>query len=388
MSTDRGKETYEVGATSRSRGRPAAEGSDATEGRSGITRTLLQEPRAESLAAVRSTRSRVQRRTAIVLTAVILLWFALFAARVLLGDFTITIPDFFRIVFGGAQMPPATFILMESKLPAAVAGTLAGLAFGAGGAAFQTMLRNPLASPDVLGVTLGSSAAAVFALVVLGWSGLSMSLAALVGGLLVAAAINLLAGRDSAATYRMILIGIGVSAGLSSLIQWLLQSTSIYQAQDAMVWLTGSLATIPWAGVARLAVTVAVLLPVLAASLHELRLLELGDDTALALGLDATRLRLTVSVIVVVLCAVATSLTGPIAFIGLLSGPIARRLCGGRPSILVAAFVGAATVVGADYIGTYLIPDTNLPVGVITGIAGAPVLIMLLLKSRATIKDG
>lgn len=351
-------------------------------------RTLLQEPRAESLELVRSTRQRVQRRTAIVLTGVILLWFGLFAARVLLGDFTITIPDFFRIAFGGVQMPPATFILMESKLPAAVAGTLAGLAFGASGAAFQTMLRNPLASPDVLGVTLGSSAAAVFALVVLGWSGLSMSLAALVGGLIVAAAINLLAGRDSAATYRMILIGIGVSAGLSSLIQWLLQNTSIYQAQDAMVWLTGSLATIPWDGVARLAITVAVLLPLLVASLQGLRLLELGDDTALALGLNAARLRLTISVLVVVLCAVATSVTGPIAFIGLLSGPIARRLCGGRPNILVAAFVGAATVVAADYIGAYLIPETNLPVGVITGIAGAPVLIVLLLKSRATIKDG
>lgn len=353
-----------------------------------MTTILSQEVRPESVEKVRSTRKRVARRTSIVLTAVILIWFGLFAARVLLGDFTITIPDFFRIAFGGAQMPPATFILMESKLPAAVAGTLAGLAFGASGAAFQTMLRNPLASPDVLGVTLGSSAAAVFALVVLGWSGLSMSLAALVGGMAVAVAINLLAGRGSAATYRMILIGIGVSAGLSSFIQWMLQRTSIYQAQDAMVWLTGSLAVIPWDGVARLAITVAVLLPLLVACLNGLRLLELGDDTALALGLNAGRLRLTVSVLVVLLCAMATSVTGPISFIGLLSGPIARRLCAGRPNILVAAFVGAATVVGADYIGTYLIPNTNLPVGVITGIAGAPVLIILLLKSRATIKDG
>lgn len=377
MSADRVEET--------SVARPGDEARGAT---GDVTTLLSEDLKPESIEKVRSTRKRVARRTSIVLTAVILVWFGLFAARVLLGDFTITIPDFFRIAFGGAQIPPATFILMESKLPAAVAGTLAGLAFGASGAAFQTMLRNPLASPDVLGVTLGSSAAAVFALVVLGWSGLSMSLAALIGGMVVAAAINLLAGRDSAATYRMILIGIGVSAGLSSFIQWMLQRTSIYQAQDAMVWLTGSLAVIPWDGVARLAITVVVLLPLLVASLNGLRLLELGDDTALALGLNASRLRLTVSVLVVILCAMATSVTGPIAFIGLLSGPIARRLCGGRPNILVAAFVGAATVVGADYIGTYLIPNTNLPVGVITGIAGAPVLIFLLLKSRATIKDG
>ena len=349
--------------------------------------TLTDAPAATAAQTVRLVRRRVSRRHRLVLAAVILLWLLLFGARTLLGDFTITIPDFFRILFG-ADIPPATFILMQSKLPAAVVGTLAGLAFGSSGAVFQTMLRNPLASPDVIGVTLGSSAAAVFSSVILGWGSAGMSIAALVGGLVVAAAVQFFSGEHGSATGRMILVGIGIAAALQAVIQWVLLKANIYQAQDAMVWLTGSLNAMPWSGAVRLGITVAILLPLTCAISRSLQALEMGDDTAQALGVRASRSRLTLMGVVVLMTAVATSVCGPIAFIGLLSGPIARRLNGGRPSILLAAAVGACIVVGGDYLASYGIPGTPLPVGVVTGLAGAPVLLVLLIGSRRIVKDG
>ena len=115
---------------------------------------------------VRTARRRPARRHRLVIGGLSLVLFGAFAARVLLGDFTFTIPDFFRILFG-EEIPGASFILMESKLPRAVLGVLVGVAFGVGGAIFQTTLRNPLASPDIIGVSLGASAAAVFAIVAL-----------------------------------------------------------------------------------------------------------------------------------------------------------------------------------------------------------------------------
>ena len=335
---------------------------------------------------VGEVRRGIRRRSAVVLAAAGVLVTGLFAARVLLGDFTVTIPDFVRIL-GGAQVPSASFIVMESKLPAAVVGALAGVAFGTAGACFQTMLRNPLASPDVIGVTLGSSAAAVFAVVVLGWSSSGRSLAALLGGLAVALAIHRLAGGSGVVTHRMILVGIGASAALQAVIQWVLLRSSIYQAQEAMVWLTGSLNAMPWSGAARLAVVLVVCLPLTAALVRALRTLEVGDDLALALGTRASRIRLLLLGVVVVMTATATSVCGPIAFVAFLSGPIARRLNVGRPSVALSGLVGAAIVLAADYASSYLLGSVQLPVGVVTGLAGAPFLLVLLVLGPRRIKE-
>ncbi|MBC9956556.1 iron ABC transporter permease [Yimella sp. cx-51] len=305
------------------------------------------------------------------------------AARLLLGDFTITIPDFFRIITG-TDIPVASFIVMESKLPAALAGALAGIAFGAAGSIFQTMLRNPLASPDVLGVTLGASVGALGSSILFGWSGTSMSLAALVGGLAVAVLIHVVGGKGETASHRMILIGLGIAAALQSLIQWLLTRTSVYQAQDAMIWLTGSLNAPVWDGITRLALVVAVCLPIAMALGRGLRLLELGHDAATGLGANVHRTRLALMGIGVLMTATAASVTGPIAFVSLLAGPIARRINAGRPSILLSAIVGACVVVGADYLASYVIPG-DLPVGVLTGIAGAPFLLYLLVSTRRSV---
>ena len=253
--------------------------------------------------------------------------------RALLGDYRVSFPDAIRII-GGEQIPGASFVLMESTLPRALMAVLAGAAFGAAGCAFQVMLRNPLASPDVLGITLGASAGAVIAVVVLGVRGTPVTVAALTGAVLAAGLILSQAGGRGGATGRMVLIGVALAAGLSAVVHWVLVRASIYQAQDALVWLSGSLNTVTWPEILRMLVLDAMLLPLLLVLAGRLPVLGLGDDLASGLGVRVGGLRVGVTVVVVTLVAAATAVVGPIAFVGFLSGPIARRLVpADRPSV-------------------------------------------------------
>nr|WP_245553660.1 iron ABC transporter permease [Demetria terragena] len=341
----------------------------------------------DAITVIRTVRRRVHRRSAIALGSLGLLLFGLFAARVLLGDYTITIPDFFSILFG-KDIPVASYIVMESKLPRAIAGTLAGVAFGISGAVFQAMLRNPLASPDVIGVTMGSSAAAVTAVAWFGLDGTPVAIAATLGGLLIAFAVMSLSGSRGTATGKLILVGIGLAAATQSLIQWVLITSDVFKAQDALVWLTGTLGVVSWSEILRMTIAIVLLVPIILALLPRLKVLELGDDASQGLGVRASPTRLLLMILVVFVMAICTSVVGPIAFVALLSGPIARRLAGGRTAVPLAGLVGACIVLAADYIGAYGVGDSNLPVGVITGIAGAPFLLWLLVSTRRTIKDG
>ncbi|KGN37154.1 FecCD family ABC transporter permease [Knoellia subterranea] len=344
---------------------------------------------ADASATIREIRAvrRTVRRRRLVLTVVLgLLVVGLFLARALLGDYRISFVDGIRMI-SGTTIPGASFIFMESTLPRACMAVLAGAAFASAGAAFQSMLRNPLASPDVLGINLGASAAAVFAVVLLGWSGMPVTLVAFAGAVAVAVTIHAFAGRGGAATGRMILVGVGLAAVLSSVVHWLLLRADIYRAQDALVWLTGSLGTVTWGEIARLGAVVLVGLPLLTVVTRQLGVLSLGDDLATGLGVRAHRLRLVITAIVVLLTASATAVCGPIAFVGFLSGPIARRLTHGRTSIPTAALVGAAMVLAADYVSAYAVPGTAFPVGVVTGLAGAPVLVWLLVAGRRSIAE-
>lgn len=337
-----------------------------------------------ALEAIGAANQRVRRRSTRVIGGLLLLLLGVFAARVLLGDFTITIPDFFRIL-GGADIPAATYILLDSKLPRAVVGVLAGLALGSTGATFQSMARNPLASPDVLGITLGCSAGAVTATVLFNATGGAVSVAALGGGAAVAVCLVVLSGsHPGAAPGRMILVGIALAALLVSVIHWVLVRADIYQAHEAMVWLTGSLNGVTWAEIRALALIVALALPLLLYVGSHLRVVELGDDLSSGLGRPPRATRSRAIALVVVLTAATTAVCGPIAFVAFLSGPIARRLLGGRHSLLTAGLVGAVIVVLADYLAAYAVPGSNFPVGVVTGLAGAPFLLWLLATSRPT----
>ena len=327
---------------------------------------------------VRRARRRPRRRHALVIAGLSVALLGAFAARVLLGDFTYTVPDFFRIV-GGAEIPGATYILMESKLPRAVLGVLVGVAFGVGGAIFQATLRNPLASPDIIGVSAGASAAAVVAIVILGLDDAAVSVAAVVGAVGVAATVRLVAGP--ATGYRLVLVGVGLAAALQSVIQYVFTRADEYDAHLVLRWLTGSLGRADWPTIRILGLALLMLLPLVVWLSRSLRITELGPDVAAGLGVGPRRTD-ALLLVAVVLVALAVAAAGPVAFVSFLAGPIARALNRGRTTLLGAGLTGAAIVVASDYVADYLLADINFPVGVVTGALGAPFLLWLLASGR------
>ncbi|WP_206518047.1 iron ABC transporter permease [Rhodococcus sp. X156] len=346
-----------------------------------------QEALTEARATVRAVRRGDRRRTTLTAGALALAVLVMFFVDVLLGSYTVTIPDFFRILLG-ETIPGASFIVMEDKLPRAVIAVLVGASFGISGTIFQTMLRNPLASPDVIGVTAGASASAVFAVVVLGATGTTVSLAAFVGTCAVALAIHVLSRSGGLGGQRLVLVGIGIAAVLQAVTSFLLTRTSIQSASDVVRWLNGSLNNSSWDRAAPLAIALVVLLPAAVLGARYLTGLALGDDTAAGLGVPVARARLLLLLIGVALAAVATAAAGPVAFVAFLAGPIARRLLGGRVALPVAAAVGALIVLTGDYVAANLLPGAAVPVGVVTGALGAPFLLYLLITANRVGRGG
>jgi iron complex transport system permease protein len=304
---------------------------------------------------------------------------AALAVNLLLGDYTYTVPDFFRILLG-EDIPVASYLLMESKLPRAVLGLLVGLCFGVGGAVFQVTLRNPLASPDIVGVTWGASAAGVVAVLVLGLRGPSVSVAAVLGAVGVALLIRWVGGR--AGGDRLVLVGVAMTAALASAIHYLLSRASIWDVQVALQWLAGSLHAADWAAVRVVAVSMVLLSIPLLVLARSMRVTQLGDE--LAAGLGARRGAPDgLLLVAVLLVALGVAASGPIAFVSFMAGPIARACNGGRPTIVGAGLAGALLVLCADFVGHYLIGDIVVPVGVLTGACGAPFLLWLLSRGAA-----
>nr|WP_284234415.1 iron chelate uptake ABC transporter family permease subunit [Arenivirga flava] len=331
---------------------------------------------------VAGRRRRSARRRAILLGLGVLI-VAAFVVTLMVGR-TFYGPDEVLAVLFGRDVQGATFTVGRLRLPRAVLAVVAGAAFGMSGAAFQTMLRNPLASPDIIGITWGSGAAAAFAIVVLGLGGAPVSAIAIVAGLAVALAIYLLSRRGGLVGLRLVLIGIGVAAMLHAVTLYILSKAPDWEAQEAMRWLAGSLNGANWQSAAPVLVALTVLGPVLVLLARDLDALRLGDDTAAGLGVRTERTRLLVLVAAVGLLAFATAATGPIAFVAFLAGPIASRLVGAdRPVLVPAALIGALLVIVADFTGQFLV-GARYPVGVITGVLGAPYLLFLIIRSNRT----
>ncbi|MDR3120783.1 MAG: iron chelate uptake ABC transporter family permease subunit [Clostridiales bacterium] len=330
---------------------------------------------------IKSASRKRRTRKIIAAAALGFVTLALAVLSLLLGRTIYPFGDVLRAL-GGENIRGVTFAVMTLRLPRMLTGLLAGAALGVAGSVFQAMLRNTLASPDVIGVSSGSTVAAVFCILTLRWSGGAVSAAAIVSGLAVAALIFALSGGGSFGGGRLILIGIGVGAMLNALLSYMTIRASQYDIPAAMRWLSGSLNGSQMSSVPPLAIAVAALCPVTAALSGKLRILELGDEAATALGVAVKQTRLILTLCAVGLVAFAASTSGPIAFVSFLSGPIAARLTGaGRAGVLPSALTGTALVLGADLLGQFAF-DTRFPVGVITGILGAPYLIFLLIKSN------
>jgi iron complex transport system permease protein len=282
-------------------------------------------------------------------------------------------------VFSGEQIQGATFTIATLRLPRMLCGLLAGAAFGIAGNTFQTMLRNPLASPDIIGISSGSSIAAVFCILVLHMSGSSVSIASVISGIIVSTLVYVLSKGSGFSGGRLILIGIGIQAMINALVSFLLVKASQYDVSNALRWLSGSLNGMSMDAVPTLFIVVVIFGIIILGLTKQLQILELGDEFATTLGVKINLMRIILILSSVFLIAFATSVTGPISFVAFLSGPIATRLVGpGAPNGLSSGLVGALLVLGADMIGQFVF-STRFPVGVVTGILGAPYMLFLLI---------
>ncbi|MDN3357891.1 iron chelate uptake ABC transporter family permease subunit [Actinomadura sp. DC4] len=308
--------------------------------------------------------------------------FAVVCVSLSIGDFSIGLPDVVKALAGTGD-PGSTLIVRELRLPRIATGLLVGVAFALSGAIFQTMTRNPMASPDVIGLTEGSSTAVVAA-IILGWDGgLGLQTLGLLGALASALAVYALAWRGGTTGYRIILIGIGVSWMCTSTTDWLITRGGEFQAQAALGWLVGNLNGRDWTQTTPLAIALVALVPVALGLGRQVRTLQLGDDVAAGLGIRVQTVRLSLMLTGVGLIAFGTAAAGPIAFVSLMSPQIAQRLARtAHPPPITSAVTGALIVTGSDLIARTLIPGTELPVGIITGVLGAPILLWLLIRAN------
>lgn len=274
----------------------------------------------------------------------------------------------------------AAYTIKTLRLPRLIVGGFAGFAFGISGFTFQSLLKNPLASPDIIGVTAGSSAAAVFCILILGISGIAASFFSVVAGLAVTLTIFLLSGKGKAFSSRMILIGIGMQAALNALISWMLLVGSEYDVGSALRWLRGSLNLVSMKDVPVVTMVTLICSGLLLFCNRNLRMMLLGDEYATALGVPLTFVRGCCIVCALILSAAATAVTGPIASVAFLSGPIAVKCTrNGKNAMAVAGLVGTILVYAAELVSKNLF-ETKYPVGVVTGLLGAPYLLILLLN--------
>ncbi|MDO9352524.1 MAG: iron ABC transporter permease, partial [Solirubrobacteraceae bacterium] len=239
-------------------------------------------PAADRVAAIIAGRRSRHRRHGIVSVVLGALVLALLLISLMIGNTFYPLDEVVRVILG-ETVPGASFTVGELRLPRAVLAVLVGIGFGVAGVSFQTLLRNPLASPDVIGISEGASAAAVMGIIVFSFNGPLVSLLALGGALATAAVIYALSIRGGFAGTRLILIGIGVAAMLQSVVSYLLSRAPNWDIQVAMQWLTGSLNNASWDRVMPVAIAAAIILPFMLSQGRALGTLQLGDDSAAGL---------------------------------------------------------------------------------------------------------
>ncbi|MET7772199.1 iron chelate uptake ABC transporter family permease subunit [Nocardia sp. NPDC005366] len=324
----------------------------------------------------------------ITVTLAVLL-FGLFCSDIATGDSHIPLGRVLDVLTGGGTRSQR-FIILESRLPRALTAVVVGAALGLSGAIAQSIMHNPLASPDILGITSGASFGAVTIIGASSATGLTATvgvpLAAVLGGSLTALAIYVLAwgrsasGEIGATGLRLVLIGVGVNALLVAGINWTLTRASLLDASRAQLWLTGSLNSADRDNLVPAAIALAVVLTVAAMSARTLAALRLGTDSTRALGVRIQSQQGLLLGASVVAASMATAAAGPIGFVALAGPQIARRLLRtpGEPMI-GSALCGAILVVGSDVAAHTMFP-VDLPVGIVTAAVGGPFLLYLLVR--------
>ncbi|ADO44055.1 ferric enterobactin transport system permease protein FepG (plasmid) [Ketogulonicigenium vulgare Y25] len=284
-------------------------------------------------------------------------------------------------VLGGGGDRRSQMVILEWRLPRAVAALILGALLGLSGAIFQSVTRNPLGSPDIVGFDAGAYSGALVAMVLLSGGWVTLAVSAMAGGLLTGVLIYLLAWRRGTTGFHLIVIGIGVSAMLTAVNQWVLLALPVQTAMAAGVWASGSLARTQ-ADQAVFALIAGLLLIALTLLFsRRMRLLEMGDARAAALGISVERSKLLLMVLAVAAMAISTSVAGPIPFVALAAPQMARLLTRAAGTTLLGSMAtGSALLVGADYIAQHIIAPAQVPVGIVTLAIGGGYFLWLLIR--------
>lgn len=323
---------------------------------------------------------RIHRRSALVTAVLMAVTAVVVVTSLVMPGAGVTPGEAFDVLTGKADGLSVTVVL-SWRLPRVVAALLIGAALGVAGAIFQSLTRNPLGSPDVIGFNTGAYTGVLIVMFAGVGSFAATATGAMVGGLLTAAAVYLLSLRSGSTGLRMVVVGLGISAMLSALNRWLIRSAELDAAMTAATWGAGTLNGLRWPQVISGAVALVVLLFAAALLIERLGLLEMGDDAAQGLGLSLQATRLWLLVVGVGLTAFATAVAGPISFVALAAPHIARALTkGSRVSLWAVATTGALVLATADLAAQRLFAPTQLPVGVVTVAIGGIYLATLLAK--------
>ena len=338
---------------------------------------LYDSAKSDTMTKLQRIRRAHAIRSLTVTVLLVILLVALALADLALGHRVYSMSDLLGVVWGQSD-EGTRFVILQLRTPRTLIGCVAGIAFGMAGIGFQHLLRNMMASPDIIGITAGANTAAIVGIVVLGLSGMPLACLAVMGGLLTALLVMALAWRGSFDPTRLILIGIGVAAGFNALGSWLMIRSDQWNIQAATRWLTGSLADAQWTDLPILATTTLLGATLLLALDRNISTLQLGPEMAAGLGVRVSRVQFQVIIVGVLLLSVATATTGPISFVSFLSGPIATVLVGrGASALIQSGLVGGCLVLGSDIVAQHL-PSAQVPVGIITSIVGGPVLIAIM----------
>lgn len=300
------------------------------------------------------------------------------------GTISFSFPEVMAAAFGLSDDPRASMVIHRIRLPRTVTAIGVGLCLGAAGATFQSISRNALGSPDIIGFTTGAATGAVAQIMLFNAGPVATAIAAIAGGLIAAALVYVLSVRGGVSGgYRLVLVGIGIGALLSAVNTVLLSKGNADLAAQAQMWLSGSLAARSWDHAVPVMLAVVLLLPVLLVQGRSLGLLEMGDDVARALGVRVEASRLTAMAAAVGLTAMATAAVGPIAFVALAAPQLAARLTRSvQVPLGTGALMGAALMVACDLLTQRLPLQAHVPIGLMTGLVGGSYLLWLVTRSK------
>ncbi|MFH0518622.1 FecCD family ABC transporter permease [Streptomyces sp. M41] len=340
-------------------------------------------PLETTAARLRTARRAHNLRTVAVSAVLVALLLGLTSASVLLGGVGDVAPGDVLPAALGLRDGLADYLIFQLRMPRALAALLAGALFGLAGALYQRLVRNPLATPDVVGISAGASAGAATILLLapsaFAWG---PSLAAVAGAFALVAAVHALSWQRGVDTYRLVLVGIGLSAVCTAYTNYLFTVAGEERIAMVMRWMIGSTNGADWPGVRILACALALCLAGTALLHRSIGTMSLGDQLATGLGTRVTPARIAALLVGAAAAALATSVVGPIAFVSLISGPIAVRLVGGDRSIALAPLVGSVLVIGSDVLAQNAPLISPVPTGVLTALLGAPYFVWLILRRR------